>query len=396
MDERQLRSYVAECQNLGTVLGGSMAENVHTVIYMVNPASHLGSNLDLSGCFNKLMIAFNAASMGSRITEKSRPRLALQLVPIEHILRSTSFGGCLKFGLKEIAFSVYSKCHAVVGRHHHAIKTGITEDTRPVTEMYAPAFILSKPLPTSIPFKLKKPALNAFPDILESHAVLHMGYCFSFDNRYMIIVWTDNRGELVEFSVLDNQPFKLPLTTVFEEAWAKTKEISKRAGFSWTIVIAKIGLLFQDELQAWIQCISSEDKVAIVSLDIESSLYVSPTSDLRGMNDTSNPSDTLGNTSAHNMMNATTTTATGNKKTSATGLGLTKALLLNHRVAYSNKRERVSNGVLGIDPVSEVEDWMIPLASGYMIHTAPVTENPNTELFNCNPLVIEVTYYTTT
>ncbi|GAA5814037.1 hypothetical protein MFLAVUS_007527 [Mucor flavus] len=383
-EDRQLQSYIAECQNLGSALGGSLAENVHIVIYIVNPASHLGSNLDLSRCFSKLMAAFNAASIGSQTTEKTRARLAMQLVPIEHILRSTSFGGCLKFGLKEIAFSVYSKCHAVVGRHH--TMKGI-EDTNPVTEMYAPPFILSKPIPATIPFKLKK-ALSAFPDILENHAVLHMGYCFSFDKRYMIIVWTDNRGELVEFSVLDNRPYHLDLATVFEEAWVKTKEIAKRAGFAWTIVIAKIGLLFEHELQAWIQCISAEEKVAIVSLDIESPLYISPTCDVRGMHDVSNMSDNL---STHNMMNtAATATTAGKKAVDTFGSGLTKALLLNHRVAYSNKRERASFGILGIDPVSEVEDWMIPLASGYMIHSAPVTENPNNELFNCNPLVIEI------
>lgn len=394
MDDRQLRSYIAECQNLGSALGGAMAENVHIVIYMINPASHLSSNLDLSRCFSKLMGAFNAAAIGARTTDKTRARLVMQLMPIEHILRSTSFGGCLKFGLKEIAFSVYSKCHAVVGRHHTI--AGV-EDIKPIIEMYAPPFVLSKPMPTTIPFQLKK-ALNAFPTILETPAVLHMGYCFSFDKRWMIIVWTDNRGELVEFTILDNQRYNLPLTVVFEEAWARTKDIAKRAGFAWTFVIAKIGLIFEEELQAWIQCVSNEEKVAIVSLDIESSLYVSPTSDINSMNDlSSNPSDTLGNTNAHNMMNASASASAsggGSKKmfgdVDTFGSGQTKALLLNHRVAYSNKRERASYGILDMDPISEVEDWMIPLASGYMIHTPPSTENPNNELFNCNPLVIEV------
>ncbi|KAI7892992.1 mediator complex subunit 13 C-terminal-domain-containing protein [Mucor mucedo] len=402
MDDRQLRSYMVECQNLGSALGGAMAENVHIVIYLVNPASHLSSNLDLSRCFSKLTNAFNAAAMGTRTTEKTRARLVLQLMPIEHILRSTSFGGCLKFGLKEIAFSVYSKCHAVVGRHHTI--AGV-EDTRPITEMYAPPFILSKPMPTTIPFQLKK-ALNAFSTILETPAVLHMGYCFSFDKRWMIIVWTDNCGELVEFTILDNQRYSLPLVNVFEEAWAKTKDIAKRAGFAWTFVIAKIGLVFEEELQAWIQCVSNEEKVAIVSLDMESTLYVSPTSDTY-MNDASaNTAETLG-TNTHNMMNASASSTAAAAAAAATaasgggskkmfvdvdtyGSGQTKALLLNHRVAYSNKRERASYGILDMDPISQIEDWMIPLASGYMIHTPPSTENPNNELFNCNPLVIEI------
>lgn len=389
-----MRSYVAECQNLGSALGGAMAENLHIVIYIVNPASHLGSNLDLSRCFSKLMGAYNAAAigLGTRTTEKTRARLVMQLMPIEHILRPTSFGGCLKFGLKEIAFSVYTKCNAVVNRQ---LSLAGVEDSNPVTEMYAPPFILTKPIPATIPFQLKK-ALNPFPTILESQAVLHMGYSFSFDQRWMIIVWTDNRGELVEFTVLDNERYNLPLTTVFEEAWAKTMEIAKRTGFAWTFVIAKIGLIFEDELQAWIQCINNEEKVAIVSLDIESSLYVNPTVDVHGMHEPTNVTETL-NTP---MMNASGATAAQSSQTAnnkkmfneadSFGSGQTKALLLNHRVAYSNKRERTSFGILGMDPVSEVEEWMIPLASGYMIYTPPTTENPNSELFNSNPLVIEV------
>lgn len=389
-----MRSYIAECQNLGSAIGGAMAENLHFVIYIVNPASHLGSNLDLSRCFNMLMGAYHAAAIGynTRTTEKTRARVVMQLMPIEHILRPTSFGGCLKFGMKEIAFSVYNKCHVVVNRHHQLV--GV-EDSKPITEMYAPAFILTKPVQTSIPFQLKK-ALSSFPTILESHAVLHMGYCFSFDRRWMIIVWTDNRGELVEFTVLDNKRHQLPLTTVFEEAWTKTREIAKRTGFAWTFVIAKIGLIFEEELQAWIKCITNEEKVTIVSLDIESSLFVDSSFDTHGMHETTNAAEPL-NTP---MMNASATAAAhatqaaNNKKvfneTEAGGSGQTKTLLLNHRVAYSNKRERMSNGIVGMDPVSEDEEWMIPLASGYMIHTPPSTENPNNELFNSSPLVIEV------
>jgi hypothetical protein len=59
-------------------------------------------------------------------------------------------------------------------------------------------------------------------------------------------------------------------------------------------------------------------------------------------------------------------------------------------VAYSNKRERASYGILEIDSISDGETWMIPLASGYLIHSSPPTENPNNELFNSSPLVVEV------
>jgi hypothetical protein len=340
------------------------------------------------------MNANHAAAMNqnTRNAEKSRARLVLQLMPIEHILRSTSFGGCLKFGLKEIAFSVYSKCHSVIGRQRQTI--GDTkDDTRLVADLYAPPFVLSKPVPTQIQFKLKK-AIQTFPSILESHAVLHMGYTFSLDKRWMIIVWTDNRGELVEFTLLDNQRHHLPLIAVFQEAWTRTKQISKRTGFAWTFVIAKLGLVFEEELKAWISCLPTEENVAIVSLDIESTLYVNTNNGLDVMNDMmSVNNDSLNTTNTPNMMNSSNSPAAAAFKkvlSDVTDNGQTKALLLNHRVAYSNKRERMSFGILGMESISELEDWMIPLASGYMIHTPPTTENPNNELFNCTPLVLEV------
>lgn len=393
-EERQMRSYVAECQNLGSVMGGSMPENMHTVIYMVNPISHLASHLDLSRCFSKLISANRAATkgQGTKNTEKNKACLVLQLMPIEHILRSTSFGGCLKFGLKEIAFSVYSKCQSEIGRQPQTVDR-VKDDTKLVADFYAPPFVLSKPVPAQIQFKLKK-AIQAFPTILENHAVLHMGYTFSFDKRWMIIVWADNHGELVEFALLDNQRQLMPLTAVFEEAWSRTKQISKRTGFAWTFVIAKLGLVFGDELKAWISCLPTEEKVAIVSLDIESPLYVNSTNGLDVMNDMmSVNTDSLNGSNAPNMMNSSSSPASAAFKRvfpDVTDNGQTKALLLNHRVAYSNKRERMSFGILGMESISELEYWMIPLASGYMIHTPPTTENPNNELFNCTSLVLEV------
>lgn len=386
-EERQVRSYSTVCQSLGSEIGGKLQENVHIVIYIINPASHLSSNLDLSRCFTKLMASYHetARSIGVKAMDKSRARVVLQLMPIEHLLRYTSFGGCLKFGLKEIAFSVYSKCHVIASRQHSRIAK---QDMHPVTNLYAPPFVLSKPVSDQIQFSLKK-AVTTFPTILENHAVLHMGYSFSLDNRWMIIVWTDNCGELIEFAILEN---KLELTVVFEEAWKRTKKISKRTGFTWTFVIAKMGLLFEEELKAWISFLPAEELIAVVSMDTESTLYVN-SFDHRIMNDvlmsSTISSDSLG-ASTPNMMNASVSNA--NKKMfTESSSSQTKALLLNHRVAYSNKRERMSYGILGMDSTS-MEDWMIPLASGYMIHTSPSTENPNSELFNSSPLILEVSH----
>ncbi|KAI8982452.1 mediator complex subunit 13 C-terminal-domain-containing protein [Mycotypha africana] len=386
MESRQLRSYFSECSNFGSALQSTVTEDVHIVIYMINPFLHLSSNLDLSRCFNKLIESYNTPEPGTITKTKSRCKLVLQLIPIEHILRSTAFGGCLKSGLKKIAFSVYTKCNTSI--MHDSQQKNNCQNIPSTIELFTPPFILSKPNPTLIKYKIKN-AVTAFPTILENNAVLHIGYTLSFDKRWMIIVWTDNSGEMIEFMILDKKERNLSLLALFEDAWARTAQIAQRTGFSWTFVIVKMGLMFEEELKAWTACLPAEEKIAIVGLDIESTLHLNPLSGLSLS--TSNDVMTLNNDpmtpGTPNMLSASSPT---NKNTSAENLdcGQTKALLLNHRIAYSSKREQILLGNVHMN--STAETWMIPLASGYMIHTSPTTENPNNEIYNCDPFLLEV------
>lgn len=88
--------------------------NYYTVIYIVNPGPHMSSYLDMCRCFYKLKEAYHRISH-KNFTEE-QPRIALQLMPIDHILRSSAFGGYTMLGMKDIAFSVYSKCFTRVTR----------------------------------------------------------------------------------------------------------------------------------------------------------------------------------------------------------------------------------------------------------------------------------------
>lgn len=68
----------------------------------------------------------------------------------------------------------------------------------------------------------------------------------------------------------------------------------------------------------------------------------------------------------------------------------TRALLLNHRIAYTRKRERASLGITLMESIMEPDDWMLPLASGYLIHSPSKNENASMEQLNYDPLIIEV------
>ncbi|KAI8149233.1 mediator complex subunit 13 C-terminal-domain-containing protein [Fennellomyces sp. T-0311] len=397
--DRQLRSYSAECQNLGSALGGAMVENMHIVIYIVNPTHDLSSNLELSRCFHKLMIAYHAASMGMSTRQERRARIVFQLVPLEHVLRSSTFGGYTNFGLKDIAFSVYSKCHTVIGRNH--TQSGM-EDTRSAAVMYSPPFVLAKSIPDAIQYSLKN-STNTFPVIMDQNATLHMAYCFSLDRHWMIIVWTDNQGELLEFSVIHVKG--KPLSRAIDEAWRRTKEVAQRTGFQWTFVLAKIGLMFEDEMQAWIDFIPADDKVAIVCVDIDSALRVHISTDQHQhqqqvpVMDYPQTPGSSANTPTPETFSTPTSTTIPNVSSTATirpmdaatdSTGETKALLLNHRVAYSKRRTQVTEGTVFDDNSEADERWMLPLATGYLIYSTAKTENPCREQFNNEPLVMDV------
>ncbi|KAI9253200.1 mediator complex subunit 13 C-terminal-domain-containing protein [Sporodiniella umbellata] len=389
LEDQQMRSYQTECQQLGTAIGQMHSEGFHTVVYMVNPISDLASNMSMARCFNGLMESYEAVQRPKGI------KPVVQLVPAEHVLRSASFGGCLKFGLKTIAFSVYSKCFAVVTRSRSNDETGESTAT---SEIYAPPFVLPRLVPNTVQYSIKKGPVP-FPNILENQAVLHLGYCFSFDRRWMVVVWTDNHGELIEFATIDRQKHEQSTSKMFEEAWRQTQAIAKRTGFVWTFVISKLGLLFENELKVWLNCTGLEERIAVVCLDLESPLHISGLA----------PGQTVhtNETTAHSTMEGLNSNVPGlvmaNHGASQSGIGKktmhalddhgmdqTKALLLNHRVAYSSKRERASLAMLNLDPSSSTENWMIPLASGYMIHTPSPTENTRHGLFHCHPPVIEI------
>lgn len=70
--------------------------------------------------------------------------------------------------------------------------------------------------------------------------------------------------------------------------------------------------------------------------------------------------------------------------------GATKTLLLNHRVAYSEQRAQVSEAFVGGLNDEADGNWMLPLATGYLIHIYAKPENPCREQINNEPLIMDV------
>lgn len=272
------------------------------------------------------------------------------------------------------------------------------------TDLYAPPFILEKPLLKAIQFKLDD--IRPFPVILDQNAHLHMAYCFSYDRVWMSVVWIDGRGELLEYALFSRK-------SAFKEAWERTLKIAKRTDFPWTIVVTKIGLLFHEELVHWLKYIQSSNKekywVTIVGLDFETglNLHLNPscspqsTKEEKSENVKSQPQtptmvDPYGKQQHQHYMSPHQQQQRQKQKQQQQheeGVYEAQCLLLNHRISYSQKRERAFKGMLRTEAITEKENWMTPLATGYLIHHSLPNKNMNPcmEQFNHEPFIAEVT-----
>lgn len=294
LEAQQVRSYIDGCQRLGSILGGMSQRDVHTVIYMVNPFSHGAGYFDLCRCFSIMKTQFRTAATGSLLTplEQQRERLVLQMVPIQHVIYPSTFGGYLRFGLRDMAFTVYSKCKLFLERPAYS------QGTMAQINAYAPCFALAKSTPATIHFDVhQKP--NSVP---KPSATLHVGYCLSLDSRWLICVWTDHRGEMLEHLALDMREARMnqmtgqrsrTLSSCLQEIWTRTRVYQKRGSFSWKTVISKLGLMTRAELTEWTKITEGTTHTSIVAVNIDSPLRLYPHSqgvDYSAAGTTPNPS----------------------------------------------------------------------------------------------------------
>ena len=152
------------------------------VIYLLNPFLYTTSRFDLLKC---LSVIYSGLS--------SKQNIVFQIIPFEHVFNYQRNSMNV---LKEIAFSVFNKCRRISYNHptqsHPPIPTfnhplsSVTNKSNPahsnlhqntnIYRLYEPLFILST----------------------QPNRSFHCGYTRSFDNKWIVMVFTDNKGELLE------------------------------------------------------------------------------------------------------------------------------------------------------------------------------------------------------
>ncbi|GFR59275.1 mediator of RNA polymerase II transcription subunit 13, partial [Elysia marginata] len=176
------------------------------VIYLVDPFSygHEGGDAGTGSISRLAMVGLLKCYQQMMLPDHLANNLSLQLVPLRTILEHKETATKLQT-LKSIAFSVFTSCkwnlsHAITGRpltgfgpaaaaeHYLKRKEG------DITKLYSPPFVLAS-------------TKNRQNQIMEGKndqsTVVFCGYCLSEDQRWLLAVCTDDKGELMEHTVIN-------------------------------------------------------------------------------------------------------------------------------------------------------------------------------------------------
>jgi Mediator complex subunit 13 C-terminal domain len=152
-------------------------------------------------------------------------------------------------------------------------------------------------------------------------------------------------------------------------------------------------------LTDWIATVSNEENISILALDYDSPFRVSHESDSTiGAESSNTPSSSSGTPTPETFTpGATPAMNIGSVSNQATPKsadifepesGESHALLVNHRMAYSRRRQLTSSGILLNQDTTE--QWMLPLASAYLLQVPVKAPAPSREQFSLETQAVEV------
>jgi hypothetical protein len=148
--------------------------------------------------------------------------------------------------------------------------------------------------------------------------------------------------------------------------------------------------------------VSNIENVAIVALDCDSPFRVSHDQESANAAESGNtPSSSSGTPTPETFtpgatpaISMNTINMSGTSKSNEVfepETGESYALLVNHRVAYSHRRELASHGILLNRDMPLDEEWMLPLASAYLLQVPVKTSAPSREHLSLETQAVEVT-----
>ena len=143
-----------------------------------------------------------------------------------------------------ICFSVYNRILQPVDR---LISRRFSEHAEKDREyIYDPAFALARPPHSNIALLWQAPARSL--DVVDRHALLHVGYQVTPCGKWILAASVDQRGEAHDIGVwlTEGEPSE---TNLVSQVWDFALQFARKASVEWRVAIAKLGPMGGGELE---------------------------------------------------------------------------------------------------------------------------------------------------
>ncbi|KAJ1994326.1 mediator of RNA polymerase II transcription subunit 13 [Dimargaris cristalligena] len=313
--DQRLRHFMLACERLGVALRGrypmedlppgqwqAPAEtSQHIMVYLINPSPTPASIFELCNCIRMLQAVWRNNRKGSL---RSDTQLNFQILNPTTITRVYSLGS--RVDLRALAFSVYTKCYRALYSLYPPSSSADTASTptkrwkswgKPSTlglsaeelqqlwgRSFTPPITLARSRPTQLQFSVVKTSLP-FVSPIDSNTTIHLFYSPTLSGRWVLAVWIDVRGQMMDLSVYENTSSAgpgitppRPCTRVVDSAvlaklWLKTRALDTVYGLSFKFVISRIGSLGEAEWLAWDRLLGEHPSVSLLSVYPKSTFF---------------------------------------------------------------------------------------------------------------------------
>ncbi|XP_055863166.1 mediator of RNA polymerase II transcription subunit 13-like isoform X2 [Biomphalaria glabrata] len=236
------------------------------VVYLVDPFSY---GQDGESVSRLAMIGLLRCYQQMALPEHLANNLSLQLVPLRTILEHKDSANKLQT-LKSIAFSVFTSCkwnigYSIMGRsltgfgpaaaaEQFLKRKGNISDTM---KLYSPPYILAS---------TKSKQNQIMEAKTDMQTIVFCGYCLSEDQRWLIAVCTDEKGEMMEHCTIN---IEIPSRNRRKKASARRPGLQKLWDFILSVVsltcyptrlvIGRFGRMGHGELKGWSGLLSKKN-----------------------------------------------------------------------------------------------------------------------------------------
>lgn len=254
------------------------------IIYLLNPLSfgHESDDLQRLSCI-ALLRSYSKILNG--VPDSIRNNIKLQIISLESILEMGQNCDLLRASdeMRCLALSIFSQCRRNLSHDVTAkILTGFGTaanlqmviknkdcNNRTPYKLYAPPYILSGREET-----IESSEVFGASTVDTPSSVLYCNYCLSEDQKWLLAVATDERGELLETITINIEVTNADRNAANRADSVRRQSLQKLMDFivgiisqtsqQWRIVIGRIGRIGHGELKAWswLLCKSSLVKVS--------------------------------------------------------------------------------------------------------------------------------------